>query len=173
MRTVLYTLKAASQIIFKGDGQMMNFKGFDEWIEIFKGGSQVDSKGREHDGDKIIDKAVETFNPKKHEPPLVVGHPKDNGPAYGWVEGLKSSFKDGVKVLMVKCKQVMPEFEEMVKRGFFKKRSACFYSDGRLRHVGFLGAMPPAVKGLQDMGFNSGDDVVAFNFTEPDLSFEE
>jgi hypothetical protein len=135
---------------------MSKFKGFQDYIEIFKGGKQVDSSGTEHDGDSIIDKAVAKFNAAVHEPPAVTGHPKDNAPAYGWVEALKTEVQNGTKVLMAKFKDVMPEFEELVKAGRFKKRSAAFYPDGSLRHVGFLGAMPPAVKGLADIGFNEG-----------------
>ena len=140
----------------------MQFKGFDEWIEIFKGGKQTDSQGREHDGDEIIDKALASFNVKEHEPPLTVGHPEDNSPAYGWVEGIKAIVKDGAKVLMAKFRQVAPDFEDLVKQGLFKKRSASFYPDGRLRHVGFLGAAPPAVKGLADMAFAEKDESISF-----------
>lgn len=129
----------------------MKFKGFDDWIEIFRGGRQTDSQGREHDGDEVIDKALASFNVKEHEPPLTVGHPQENSPAFGWVEGLKAIVRDGAKVLMAKFRQVAPDFEDLVKQGLFKKRSASFYPDGRLRHVGFLGAAPPAVKGLADM----------------------
>ncbi len=50
---------------------MKNFKGFDDWIEIFRGGKQIDGSGREHDGDALIDRAVKTFNAAAHEPPLV------------------------------------------------------------------------------------------------------
>ena len=131
----------------------MKFKGFDDWIEIFRGGEQVDSTGKKHDGDKIIDNAIVTFDPEVHEPPLVVGHPKDNAPAFAWVEGLKEAVKDGTKVLFAKFKQVVPEFEDLAMKGLFKKRSASFYPDGRLRHVGFLGAAPPAVKGLAELKF--------------------
>jgi hypothetical protein len=44
--------------------------------------------------------------------------------------------------LMAKHRQVQPEFSEMVKSGLYKKRSASFYPDGSLRHIGFLGAQP-------------------------------
>ena len=47
-----------------------------------------------------------------------------------------------------------------------KKRSASFYPDGRLRHVGFLGAAPPAVKGLADIGFTAEEDHITFDFQE-------
>lgn len=147
---------------------MKILKGFNDWIEIFRGGRQVDSKGMEHDGDALIDRAVETFDPSAHEPPAVIGHPEQNAPAYGWVEGLKSNVKGGVKILLARFKQVVPEFEEMVRDGRFKKRSASFYKDGRLRHVGFLGAAPPAVKGLADMKFKD-DGEVSFEFYDPGL----
>lgn len=141
---------------------MRNFKGFDDYVEIFKGGQQVDSVGNSHDGDALIAKAVASFNATAHEPPAVVGHPKENGPAFGWVEGLK---EEG-GILLAKFKEVVPEFEEMVQKGMFKKRSASFYPDGRLRHVGFLGAMPPAVKGLTDLKFKEDDQAVTFEFGE-------
>ena len=40
---------------------------------------------------------------------------------------------------------------------YYEKRSASFYPDGRLRHVGFLGAAPPAVKGLAGIAFGQED----------------
>lgn len=149
---------------------MKNFAGFEDFIPIFQGGKQTDSQGIEHNGDELIDKAVESFSPEYHEPPVVVGHPKDNSPAFGWVESVKKvaqKLKDGstVNVLMAKFKDVVPEFASAVQQGLFKKRSASFYPDGRLRHVGFLGGMPPAVKGLADLKFNADDK--AFEFEEP------
>lgn len=142
-----------------------DFKGFDEWIEIFKGGKQTDSSGRKHDGDAIIVQAIANFDAAKHEPPLVVGHPNDNAPAFGWVNSLKSVVQDGTKVLLAKFKQVAPEFEELAKAGRYKKRSASFYPDGSLRHVGFLGAAPPAVKGLADVAFTD-DGGPTFEFSD-------
>lgn len=132
------------------------------WIEIFRGGKQTDSKGVEHNATVLIDQAIETFDPKFHEPPVVVGHPQDNTPAFGWIEGLKKSGD----VLLAKLKGVVPEFADAVKKGLYKKRSASFYPDGRLRHVGFLGAAAPAVKGLADIGFKADDSEVTFEFEE-------
>ncbi len=139
----------------------MEFKGFDDWIPIFRGGKQTDSAGREHDGTALIEKAVANFNAARHEPPVCIGHPADNAPAYGWVEGLK---KQG-DLLLARFKQVQPAFAAGVKDGLWKKRSAAFYPDGRLRHVAFLGAAPPAVKGLPDMAFSEPADAV-FEFSE-------
>jgi hypothetical protein len=151
---------------------MRDFAGFDDWIPIFVGGTQTDSRGIEHDGDALIDKAIETYDPELHEAPLTVGHPKNNAPAFGWVTALKKipkriqKGKDKVNVLLARFKQVPAEFEAAVKEGLFKKRSASFYPDGRLRHVGFLGAAPPAVKGLSDLKFDDGDEAILFTDIE-------
>ena len=144
---------------------MYEFKGFDDWVPIFRGGKQTDSQGRNHDGDVLIDQAVATFNASKHEPPACIGHPVDNAPAWGWVEGLRKDAHKSGALLMAKFKQVQPEFAGMVKEGLFKKRSAAFYPDGRLRHVAFLGAAPPAVKGLSDIGFTGAPGPV-FEFAD-------
>jgi len=144
-------------------GSMPGFAGFEDWVPIFMGGKQTDSNGKAHDGDELIEKAVKTFDPTYHEPPAVLGHPEHDKPAYGWVEGLRKVAEDvkgigKVNVLYAKFKDVVPEFAQAVKEGLFKKRSASFYPDGRLRHVGFLGAMPPAVKGLANLKFAQFDE---------------
>lgn len=145
----------------------MQFKGFDDWVEVFAGGAQQDMNGVQHDGDALIDKAAATFDPGVHEPPAVVGHPQMDAPAYGWVRALKVASPQGrPKVLLAKFGDVDPAFEDLVKSGRFPKRSAAFYADGRLRHVGFLGAAPPAVKGLKNISFAADAQAVTFEFTE-------
>jgi hypothetical protein len=143
----------------------ITFNGFDDWVEIFAGGSQQDSQGSVHDGDRLIENAVANFDPGFHEPPAVVGHPKDDSPAYGMVQEVKADVRDGKKILLARFKDVHQPFAEMVQSGRFPKRSAAFYPDGRLRHVGFLGAMPPAVKGLKNIAFADGESI-AFEFDQ-------
>lgn len=145
-------------------------KRFSRWITVFAGGKQVDSSGAEHDDcDGIIDKAVDTFDPVFHEPPVTIGHPEHDKPAWGWVSAVRE-FKEvvagkKVKVLQAKFRDADKNFLRMLKEKKFKKRSAAFYNDGRLRHVAFLGAVPPAVKGLPDPKFADGDSV-SFSFSE-------
>lgn len=145
-------------------------KGLNGWVAIFAGGKQIDMAGAEHDGDALIDKAVASFDPAFHEPPVVIGHPETDSPAWGWVSDLKAEMtRVGgklVKTLYAKFKDVPVEFQEGVALKRWKKRSAAFYPDGRLRHVGWLGAQPPAVKGLPDPQFAEGEAVV-FTFAEP------
>jgi hypothetical protein len=134
-----------------------------QWFEIFRAGD-YGPKGRFSASD--LDSIVRNYQPSFHEAPLCVGHPKDNLPAYGWVEALR---REG-DTLLCKSKQVDPQFEEMVEQGRFKKRSAGFYVTPKghmLRHVAFLGAQPPDVKGLQDVKFEDSDRKVT------EIAFEE
>lgn len=138
-----------------------------EWFEVFKIGEHTDSSGNtknwtEQDLDNIVAKYNEQND---HEAPLVIGHPKSNDPAYGWVDSLK---RVGDR-LLAKPKQVVKEFADAVKDGLYKKRSISLYPDGTLRHIGFLGAVPPAVKGLKDLAFNDADK----NPITIELEFEE
>ena len=140
---------------------MNEFKGFDDWVVVFKAGIHTDSKGRTREWtDADLDEIVSGYNPKEHEAPAVVGHPKDNAPAYGWVESLK---KKG-SMLLAKFKQIVPEFADMVKRGLYKKRSISLTPDLRLRHIGFLGATPPAIKGLPDVAFKEEKDEITLEY---------
>ena len=133
-------------------GEHADFGG--GWIEIFRAGNYGE-KGNYTEGD--LDRIVANYDPAAHEAPACIGHPEANLPAYGWVQALK---RDG-NLLKAKFSDVDPAFEAMVVARRFPKRSAAFYlnADGRaegLRHVGFLGAQPPEVKGLANIKFSDG-----------------
>lgn len=132
-------------------------------IEVFKVGTWTDSSGRtrtwtEQDLEEIVRKYNEQ---KEHEAPVVIGHPKDNAPAYGWVERLE---KRGSSI-WAKVKPTVQEFVDWLKQGLYKKVSISLYPDLLLRHVGFLGATPPAVKGLKLPEFSEGD-YIEINFRD-------
>ena len=147
-------------------------------IEIFRAGTHRDDAGNNHTFTRAqLEEMVGTYNATLREAPLTVGHPKDNLPAYGWV---KRVFINESGNLAVDPHQVDPAFADMVKAGRFKKRSASFYppnaphnpTPGKwyLRHVAFLGAQPPAVAGLKEIGFAADqDEVLSFaeTFSEP------
>lgn len=138
--------------------------------EIFIAGTRADNSGKEVTiTPDDLNAIANGYNPSFHEAPIVIGHPDDNAPAYGWV-----------KSLTVKGDKLYAEFGEMdegfmglVKSGRYKKLSASFYppkhpsnpkpDNWYLRHIGFLGALPPAVKGLSPVSFNDNSDgVVSF-----------
>lgn len=136
--------------------------GFSQWIEVFRAGTQTDSKGRKRtfsqdDLDSIV------ANHQAEDPaPIVIGHPKENAPAYGWTAGLRRIGD----TLLAQFTDVVPEFAEACKKRLYRKRSVSIEptDDGgwRLNHVGFLGAAAPAVKGLKDITFNAAEDAYEF-----------
>ncbi len=133
-------------------------------IEIFKPGTHTTMHGETiRFTEDDLRTMAEAYDPQLFEAPLVVGHPKHDLPAYGWVKAVE--FVDGV--LRVEPDQVEPQFAEMVRAGRFKKVSARFYRPDAadnprpgtwyLRHVGFLGAAAPAVKGLKSASFSADE----------------
>lgn len=136
-----------------------------DWIQVFRTGRHIDASGEAKEWGKIdLDRIVSSYNPQRHEAPIVIGHPEENAPAFGWVEALK---REG-EILYAKLKDFVPEFVDMIKRGLYKKRSIALYPDLTLRHVGFLGAMPPAIKGLANVQFQErGKTTIFFSDIEP------
>ena len=149
-------------------------------IPFFRAGTHTTTSGHDRSfSEAEVAQVAEVYDPDVHEAPIVVGHPSDDDPAYGWAEDVE--VQDGL--LAATPRKVEPQFEEMVKSGRFEKVSAKFYPPGHdyhplgddsdayyLRHIGFLGAQPPAIKGLPSLEFEElGDDLVAVeaSFSEP------
>ncbi|MBH1817719.1 hypothetical protein I5W15_05090 [Stenotrophomonas maltophilia] len=139
-------------------------------LEIFKAGTHVAEDGRSFTfSEADVQQIAQTYSVDLHEAPIVVGHPKADLPAYGWGKSLEC--RDGV--LFAEPHQVDPDFAGMVNKGRFKKISASIFlpdtpgnpTPGKfyLRHIGFLGAQPPAVKGLKSASFSEGEEAVCFS----------
>jgi hypothetical protein len=120
-------------------------KDLSDWIEIFRAGHHVDSKGRpcsftQADLDQVV-----MNNAKLGPAPLVLGHPKHDDPSFGWTHELK---REGDSLFM-KAGEVHPDFAASVKSGAYRNRSVHVFPDKahgwRLRHVGWLGAAAPAI----------------------------
>lgn len=136
-------------------------------LQIFKPGTHTAMRGDVLSfSESDMAATAAAYDTAKHEAPLVIGHPKHDAPAYGWVKSL--AVQDGA--LEAEPAQLDPEFAELVAKGRFKKISASFYRPDSpsnpvpgvfyLRHVGFLGAQPPAVKGLKAVEFGEADEGV-------------
>jgi cation transport regulator ChaB len=133
-----------------GEHAMKLFDG--GWLAVFKIGTHTDMNSFTREWTKKdLDSIVTNYASKEHEAPLVIGHPRLDDPAYGWVKDVRANGS----LLEVQVHQVVPEFAALVEQGSYKKRSIALDGDGaggwRLRHVGFLGATPPAVAGLPDL----------------------
>lgn len=138
-------------------------------IAIFRAGTHVAHDGRQVAfSEDDLKQIVESYDPKLLEAALVVGHPKTNDPAYGYAKSL--SVEDGV--LYAEPHQVDEGFAELVNTGRFKRVSSSIYledSPGNptpgkkyLRHIGFLGAAAPGVKGLPSVQFAEDDGALEF-----------
>jgi len=136
-------------------------------LHIFKSGSHTAMNGVSFDfSESDLAATVDAYDPALHEAPMVIGHPKHDAPAAGWVKSLTATAQG----LIAEPQQVNPAFAEQVAKGSYKKISASFYHPDAvnnpvpgvyyLRHVGFLGAQPPAVKGLRPIELADGDEGV-------------
>ena len=144
----------------------------DPQIEIFRAGRHTPMEGGALSfSEADLAAMAAAYDPALHEAPIVVGHPAADAPAYGWVGGLSVAGN----VLQASARQIDPAFAELVREGRFKKVSASFYAPDSpanpapgayyLRHVGFLGAQPPAVKGLKAASF-AEDEAGVIHFAD-------
>lgn len=142
-------------------------------IRIFRKGTFTSVEGEEIAfGEAELADIVASYDAAQNPAPLVIGHPKLNDPAYGWVDHL--AIEDGEVVAYIDPALTEPSFAEAVNAGRYRKVSAQFYppknpnnpAPGKfsLKHVGFLGAHPPAVKGLRTVSFGADDggDLIIF-----------
>ncbi len=103
------------------------------------------------------------YDPALQRAPIVIGHPKVNSPAFGWIKGLVAAGDD----LEAEVEQLDPDFVTAVRAGRYATRSASLYPPDHaanpkpgawyLRHLGFLGGQPPAVKGLRGADLAADD----------------
>lgn len=117
-----------------------------KWLSLMRTGSFRDRHGVLHriTGD-IINRIAGNHRDDKPAH-LIVGHPgKKEVPSFGIVGKLRA-FKDE---LQFQVGQAVPEFEALVRKGFFKDVSAGLDSGlTKLNHIAFLSAQAPAIDGL-------------------------
>jgi hypothetical protein len=114
--------------------------------------------------EEMLRGSAAAYDPESDPAPLVVGHPAMDAPAYGWARSL--AFEDGCLVAEPDLDKLEPAFAEAVRAGRYSKVSGRFYLPDcknnpkpgslYLKHIGFLGAAAPAVKGLGTVSF--GED---------------
>ncbi|MFE0757199.1 hypothetical protein ACFW16_24785 [Inquilinus sp. NPDC058860] len=134
-------------------------------FDAFRAGTRTDASGaRVTITAEDLAASAAAYNPTIRPAPLVIGHPKIEDPAWGWVGRVEA---DG-NTLRVVPERVEAAFAQIVNDGRYQNVSACFYrpeAKGNpvpgvwyLKHVGFLGAHPPAVEGLQPVRFAAEDE---------------
>lgn len=143
-----------------------------KFFKIFRAGTHTSMSGQTityTTGDLIATASAYSKTAKKV--PLVLGHPPSNGPALGSVTALQ--VKDGALFAVA---DVSDELVQLVKNGRYGNVSAAFFAPANvdnpypgvwsLRHVGFLGAVQPGVKGLGPLEFSDFQDHAGIAFSE-------
>ncbi len=141
-------------------------------IHLARPGKYTDAHGRAVTlGADRLKSLAASYKPGTDKAPLVLGHPTEGAPAFGWVDTLEVDAKGD---LYGNVSQVSPELSDAVKAGRYRNVSMSFYPKGSgnspapaaeaLRHVGILGAEVPAIRGLTPLSLADGDDAVTVDF---------
>lgn len=101
--------------------------------------------------------------------PAVIGHPAVDAPAYGWARSF--SYDDAAGRLTAEVGDLHPDFAAALEAKNYRRVSLSFTPPGAPenprpgtwypRHIGFLGAVPPAVPGLKPISFSAASDPAA------------
>ena len=137
-------------------------------FQIFRAGRHTAMNGVTLDySESDLTASANAYNHSAYSAPLVLGHPKHESTAYGRVASL---FVKGGKLFAHAL--VDSPLVQMVREGRYRNVSASFFGPNdhsnpvrgvwSLKHVGFLGAVPPAVRGMAPLDFASGDDCLCF-----------
>jgi 3-oxoacyl-[acyl-carrier protein] reductase len=101
--------------------------------------------------------------------PVVIGHPEsDAEPAWGWVEKLYSE-GEGDDINLYSDLDVTDEFYQLLRERRFSERSVAFFDREpyQLRHLAFLGAVPPRIKGLAPVNLSDKEPFMSQNAPAP------
>lgn len=133
-------------------------------LEIFRAGTHTSAAGESFDYDEqsLREMAVAYDRFAGKPAPVVLGHPQEGEHAIegGFVRGLVAAGRS-----LYAIAEISVNFVDLVRKGRLLATSAAFYrphGDARnpvpgvwfLRHFGLLGAVPPAVKGLERLDFS-------------------
>jgi hypothetical protein len=144
-------------------------------FRIFRAGTHTDGSGTTTTFTADDVKAMaQAYNEGKWRAPMVIGHPKGHAPAYGWVGKVRAD--DNGELWVDETEKLNPDFAELMKNGAYRNRSASLYAPDhpnnptpgvwQLRHLGLLGAQPPAIKGLEDVEFADDSRTLTVDFAD-------
>ena len=141
------------------------------WMEALKTGTFKAKNGKDVNfSTDDLDAIVSHYDPSKREAALVFGHPEDTHPSYGWVE----KFRRTGEVLEALVKDIPEAVKTLIRKKRYKKRSLSLEADGvTVRHLGLLGAVPPAVDGLADIELSEGAKALVIELSIESLEQEE
>ena len=144
-------------------------------VEGLRPGTFTDGMGNTYNfAPSDLQAIAEGYDPAVFKAPVVIGHPKVNHPAWGWID---RAFVNDNGRLCLEYSAADPAFSEAVRKEHYKKVSLSLFqprspanpTPGRLaiRHLGYLGAAAPAITGLKNADFNGSDEgVIEFSLPE-------
>lgn len=143
-------------------------KPIERVFQIFRSGRHTAMHGADMNfSEADIRDTAHFYSESAYSAPLVLGHPKNDAPAYGRVRSL--FFKNGK---LFAHAQVDSPLVQAVRDGRYRNVSASFFGPATpgnpvpgvwsLKHVGFLGATPPAVRGMDQLNFSDNDGCLCF-----------
>lgn len=138
-------------------------------FQIFRAGRHITMGGTAFEFTEAdLEATAAVYSSSSAKAPLVLGHPTNDLPAFGEVTGVFA--KGGFLYAQA---DVDPELVDLVRKGRYRKISASFHHPRHssnptpgayaLKHVGFLGAVPPSVKGLVNPAFSDAQNALCFS----------
>ncbi len=149
-------------------------------IQVFRRGTHTDSNGIERTfTDSDVRTIADKFDPEIGAVPIVKGHPAHDDPAFGSVSHFMYEATSGI--LYAALQDVDPGFQAEVRSKRYSRVSIALHLPNSPhnpipgmyypRHLGFLGAAAPAVKGLKAVNFNdNGEGFLMFDVNDDDKS---
>jgi len=156
------------------DGRDLHCRPMTTRIHLAKPGTFTDAKGRKVTlGSNTIAALASSY--QKSSAPLVLGHPADGAPAYGWVDTVEV---DAAGNLWGNVDKVAPDLASAVEGGQYKNVSISWWPEGHsnspspetptLRHVGVLGAQRPAIPNLTPISFSDDAGIISIDLESYD-----
>lgn len=127
--------------------------------------------------DADISAIAAAYDPNRFQAPVVLGHPETDEPAWGWVMSAFAAV-DGLHLEI----EVLPEMATLIRERRYQHVSLALWLPGApanptpstygIKHLGFLGAAAPAVKGLAPVRLHSSSpsDLLFVTFAESPMS---
>lgn len=140
-------------------------------IKMLKPGTFTAMNGQSYSfSEQDLRATAAAYDPTLFAAPIVKGHPEHDAPAYGRIYA--AEFAEGC--LVGTPGKVDPAFAEEVNSGRFDNVSLSLYPPDHPsnpvpgvfypRHLGFLGAMPPAVKGMGQVSLSENEEgIISFS----------
>ena len=122
----------------------------------------------EADMNKIIE-ATKNRTYQNDSIPIVIGHPKTDSPAWGWVKKDKIINDKNVLIALADNGDLNETFVDWFKKKLYSTVSASIRKDYSIKHFGILGGTPPAVTGLPAVALSEDSDLLC----EVELSEKE